>query len=63
MREGVRKGIKGGSLLRWVVGEVNTLLDVAFQALNASRKQSLLVCVDACEHIDRLLGTAGLSFC
>ena len=60
---GVRKGIRGESLLRWVVSEVNTLLDVAFQALDASLKQSLLIFVDACKHINGLLGTAGLSFC
>lgn len=62
MREGVRKGIRGGSLLRWVVSEVNALLDVAFQALDTSLKQNLLVFVDAREHIDCLLGTGGLSF-
>jgi hypothetical protein len=60
---GVRKGIRGSSLLRWVVSKVNALLDVAFQALNASLEQSLLVFINAREHIDCLLGTARLSFC
>jgi hypothetical protein len=63
MREGVRKGIRGESLLRWVVSEVNALLDVAFQALDASLKQGLLVFIDARKHIDCLLGTVGLTFC
>jgi len=45
------------------VSEVNALLDVAFQALDASLKQGLLVFIDACKHIDCLLGTVGLAFC
>jgi len=44
------------------VSEVNTLLDVAFQALDASLKQSLLIFVDACKHINGLLGTVGPKF-
>jgi hypothetical protein len=59
---GSKESIRGESLLRWVMSEVNALLDVAFQALDASLKQSLLVFVDACEHINCLLGTIGLSF-
>jgi hypothetical protein len=59
---GVRKGIRGESLLRWIVGKGNALLDVAFQAFNASLEQSLLVFINACKHVNCLLGTAGLSF-
>lgn len=60
---GGKKRHQGESLLRWVVSEANALLDVPFQALNASLEKSLLVFVDACKHIVCLLGTARLSFC
>jgi hypothetical protein len=48
-----------GLLGRRVLGEVDALGDVAFQAVVASLEQLLLVVVDAADDVDGLLSTAG----
>jgi hypothetical protein len=64
-----RKGIfhkqksKGYLLLRGVVGKVNTLLDVALEALDGSLEESLLLLGDVAEDVDSLLSTVGLWIC
>jgi hypothetical protein len=47
-------------LLRGVVGERDTLLDVALQALDSSIKERLLLVGDVGKDVDGLLGTIGL---
>lgn len=42
------------------MGEVNTLLDVALEALDGSLEESLLLLGDVTEDVDSLLGTVGL---
>ena len=51
----------GNLLLRRVVGESDTLLDVALQALDSSIEQSLLLIGDVGKDVDGLLGTIGLA--
>jgi len=50
----------GNLLLRGVVSERNTLLDVALQALDSGLQECLLLVGDIGEDIDGLLGTVGL---
>lgn len=50
----------GYSLLGRVVGKVDTLLDVALQALNRSLEQNLLLVGDVAQNVDGLLGAVGL---
>ena len=50
----------GKLLLRWVVGESNTLLDVAFQAFHSSLEEALLVIVKVRKRVQSLLCTIGL---
>jgi hypothetical protein len=45
--------------LRRVLGKLNTLRDVTFEAIIASLEELLLVVVGAANDVDRLLGTAG----
>lgn len=47
-------------LLRGVLNELNTLLDVALKALDASLQESLLLVGDTVEDVTGLLGTVGL---
>ena len=54
---------KGYLLLRGVVGKVNTLLDVALEALDGSLEESLLLLGDVAEDVDSLLSTVGLWKC
>lgn len=49
-----------GLLLRWVLGEADTLADVALQSVNTGLEQRLLAVVDAREGVDGLLGSGGL---
>ena len=48
------------SLRRGVLDELDTLGDVALEALVAGLEQLLLVVVCAADNVDRLLGTVGL---
>jgi hypothetical protein len=48
------------SLLRRVVDEVDTLLDVTLEVLVAGLKELLLVFVGLADHVDGLLSTRGL---
>ena len=48
-------------LLWWgVLDEVDALLDVALEALNAGLEELLLLVGDAVKDVDGLLGTVGL---
>ena len=47
-------------LLRGVLNELNTLLDVALKALDASFQESLLLVGDTVKDVTGLLGTVGL---
>jgi hypothetical protein len=49
-----------GLLLRWVLGEANTLADVALQSLDGGLEQRLLGLVDVGEGVEGLLGSGGL---
>ena len=51
---------RGRLLLRWVVRECNTLLDVALQAFHAGLKEGLLVLIEAGEWVVGLFSTASL---
>lgn len=52
---------KGKSLLSRGGGESDTLLDVAFQALDGLGQQLLLLICDVAEDIDSLLSSVGLA--
>lgn len=54
----------GGGLLRlwWVYDELNTLLDVAFETLNALLEELLLIGVGAAQDVDSFLCTGWLRF-
>lgn len=45
------------------MGKVNTLLDVALEALDGSLEESLLLLGDVAEDVDSLLSTVGLWRC
>ena len=51
---------QGGSLLWGVLGELDTLLNVALESLDASVQKLLLTRGDAVENVDGLFGTVGL---
>lgn len=53
-------GREGVLLRRGVLDELNTLLDVALEALNAGLEELLLLVGDAVKDVDGLLGTVGL---
>ena len=50
----------GVLLLRRVLDELNTLLDVALKTLNASLQELLLLVGDTVKDVVGLLGTVGL---
>ena len=53
-------GFGGKSLLRGVVSEFDTLLDIVLEASDGFLQQSLLLGVNVTEDVDGLLGTVGL---
>lgn len=53
----------GDVLLRRVLSKLNTLGDVALEAIVAGLEQLLLVLVGAADDVNRLLRTAGLGGC
>lgn len=55
-----KDGSGGDLLLRWIVHEIDSLLNVALQALGASRKELLLLVCDATEGVGGLLSAVGL---
>lgn len=63
MKTDKRKIRRGKLLLRWVVCECNTLLDVALQAFHAGLEEGLFVLVEVAEWVQGLLGSAGLFAC
>lgn len=50
----------GGLLLWWVVGELNTLRDVALESFYACLEENLFGIVDVAEWVDGLLNSRGL---
>jgi len=55
-----RRAGRGRLLLRWVVGEADTLCDVALETFHTGLEESLLVIIEVCEWVVNLLNTTGL---
>jgi hypothetical protein len=55
--------INADLLLGRILGKLNTLADIALEAIVASLEQLLLVVIGATDDVNRLLRTAGLNPC
>jgi len=58
-----REDRRGKLLLRWVVGKINTLGNVAFQSFNCGLEELLLGIVDVRERVNGFLGSGFLFYC